>query len=74
MEMKLNYGSGKEIGKFIRDIHKGIYNDSCPGSVFDGGNVGNIVLGLSLIKVSENLVESARILTELKKETNVDVS
>lgn len=61
MEMKVNNLNGEEIGVFLKRIHEKFYDTSNDRSnLFEGGNVGNLVLGLALIEASENIKEGLK--------------
>jgi hypothetical protein len=65
MEMKINDITSDEIGRFIRDV----CGPKVPKEAYTN-NIGSIVLGMSLVKASENikegLVEFTKIMNEKK--------
>lgn len=48
----------KAIGKLFVDINKEIYGKGEPNNIFNGGNVGLILLGLSIEKAVDKLANA----------------
>lgn len=62
--MSLNWTTAEEIASFVRRVHKELYGDSIPmGSIFEGGNIGMLVLALEIKDASIRISESINLLT-----------
>ena len=46
---------GEEIGNIFKKVYRTIYGGSGINSVFNGGNVGTAILGMSIVEASKNV-------------------
>jgi hypothetical protein len=54
--MHINDIDGEELGKFLNDVHINFYgNSNSKANLFEGGNVGQAILGLAIVEASKNI-------------------